>query len=345
MKRKPTQKLNFTKRALEAIPIPPEGQRVIVFDTGTRGLGFMVFPSGARSFFHRRFAGGSAARTTIGRFEPDGRSGISIDQARGKAAELNAKLAKWKNDGSVGPHPLAKVDRATATFKELLDAYIRSHVALNANNRENAERQLRWIAEKYFKAWYGRRIDSIRIGDVIALRDSIGPQHRYQANRVVERLRAIFNWSAGRKDGKVNFWRLENPATDVALYPEEKRKRFLQPDEMQKFNQELQREFEKTPREGEDRPDLDLHDFLTLALATGARRSNVLAMRWSDISFERANWHVPFSKSGEGYDVALTAAAITVLRRRQGEVTDDAVYVFPGCGKSGHLLDMKKQWD
>ncbi len=120
MTRKPTRKLNFTKRALAAIEVPEGGERIIVFDTNTPGLGFVVFPSDARSFFHRRFAGGVAERTTIGSFED-----FSIEQARGKAAELNAKLAQWKSAGSEGPSPLANAERAQATFGELVEAYIR----------------------------------------------------------------------------------------------------------------------------------------------------------------------------------------------------------------------------
>jgi integrase len=328
MKRKPSRRLNFTRRALASLPVPQGDDRVIVFDTNTPGLGFVVFPSGVRSFFHRRFANGVAERTTIGRFED-----FAIDQARGKAAELNAKLAQWKLADFEGPNPLANAERAQATFGELLEAYIRGHLKLNANDPERAEGDLRWMAKKYFDAWTSRRIDSIRIEDVLALRNKIGLAHRYQANRLVQTVKALFSWSAGRKDGKVNFWPVANPARDIELYPEEKRRRFLQPEELVKFNHELKKEVHR-----------DLHDFLILALATGARKSNVFAMRWTDISFERANWRVPFSKSGEGYDVALTPAAIKVIRRRRGESPDDAEFVFPSHGKSGHLVDLKKQW-
>jgi integrase len=329
MKRKPARRLNFNKRSLEALPVPRDRERVIVFDTNTPGLGFVVFPSGVRSFFHRRFAKGVAERTTLGRFED-----LSIPQARGKAAEFNAKLAQWKLDGFEGPSPLAKSDRTQATFSELLEAYIQNHIKLHANNPQGAERHLRWMAKKYFGAWTERRIDSIRIEDVLAVRNAIGHKHKYLANRLVESVKAIFNWSAGRKDGKVNFWPVENPARDIELYPEEKRKRFLQPHELVKFNDELKNEAHH-----------DLRDFLTLALASGARKSNVLAIRWSDISFERANWHIPISKNGEGYEVTLMPAALQVLRRRRGETPDNVDFVFPSHGKSGHLVDLKKQWD
>jgi Phage integrase family/Arm DNA-binding domain len=292
MKRKPAQKINFTKRALEALPVPRDG-RLTVFDTQTLGLGFTVFASGVKTFFHRRFANGRAERTTLGSFED-----MSIPEARGRAANVNAKVAQWKLSGFKGPSPFAKSARTGATFNELLEAYITGKVS-EANNPAEAERNLRWMTKKYFVAWTARRIDSITIEDVLAVRNTVGEKHKYQANRLVEMVKAVFSWSAGSKDGKVNFWPVENPARNVELYEEEKRERFLQPHELVAFNDELKKETHR-----------DLRDFLTLALATGARKSNVLAMRWSDIDFERANWNISVTKSGKPYDVNLTSAAL-----------------------------------
>jgi len=327
MKRKQAQKINFTKRALEALPVPRDG-RLTVFDTQTLGLGFTVFASGVKTFFHRRFANGRAERTTLGSFED-----LSIPQARGQAANANAKVAQWKLNGFQGPSPFAKTARTGATFGELLEAYIKGQVS-QANDPADAERNLRWMAKKYFGAWTARRIDSITIEDALAVRNKLGEKHKYQANRLVEMVKAVFSWSAGSKDGKVNFWPVDNPARNVELYDEEKRERFLQPHELVAFNDELKKESHR-----------DLRDFLTLALATGARKSNVLAMRWADISFERANWNITVTKSGKPYDVSLTPAALQVLRRRREETPDGGAFVFPSHGKSGHVIELKKQWD
>src|SRR4029077_14721732 len=87
----------------------------------------------------------------------------------------------------------------------------------------------------------------------------------------------------------------------------------------------------------------DTRDVLALYLATGARRGNVNGMRWADISFELLTWRIPMSKSGEGYDVALTPAAIEVLERRH-ETKGESEFVFPARSKSGHIVDIKKKW-
>jgi integrase len=132
----------------------------------------------------------------------------------------------------------------------------------------------------------------------------------------------------------VNFWRVENPARDVSFYDEKERERFLSPSELVRLNSLLAKESHQI-----------LADFLVLAINTGARKSDVLAMRWADIQWEREIWRVPFPKGGEAYDVALLPAAVEVLSRRRSEAADSAEFVFPSAtAKSGHVEDVKKQW-
>jgi integrase len=83
-----------------------------------------------------------------------------------------------------------------------------------------------------------------------------------------------------------------------------------------------------------------MRDFVLLSLLTGARRQNVLTMRWDQISFERAEWRIPETKNGSPQTVALTGEAIAILQSRHinGE------WVFPGSGRTGHLVSPKKGW-
>jgi integrase len=117
------------------------------------------------------------------------------------------------------------------------------------------------------------------------------------------------------------------------LYPEKSRRRFLQADEMVRFEAALKTE-----------PSQDLKDFLALSMATGARKSDVLSMRWQDIQWERKNWCVPFPKNAESYNASLEDAEIAILERRRKEVPDSSPWVFPGRAKSGHMENVRKPW-
>ena len=90
-----------------------------------------------------------------------------------------------------------------------------------------------------------------------------------------------------------------------------------------------------------DEPEL-FRDFFLMLLLTGARRANVQAMRWEDISVERTVWRIPETKSGEPVTVPLVTEAMEILTRRKGAI--DSPFVFPSHGKSGHLIEPNPAW-
>lgn len=79
-----------------------------------------------------------------------------------------------------------------------------------------------------------------------------------------------------------------------------------------------------------------------MLLATGARKSNVLAIRWKDINLNQAIWRVPDTKNGEPYQIALTSTALEIFESRHAfEKTE---WVFSAPSKSGYLEEPKKAW-
>jgi integrase len=112
----------------------------------------------------------------------------------------------------------------------------------------------------------------------------------------------------------------------------------LQADELKRFFEALVQE-----------PNEAMRDFFMLSLLTGARRANVLAMRWSEISFERKEWQIPRTKNGDPQTITLTDEAIQVLKERKS-MNDEldkhaqSQFVFPGEGKTGHLAEPCKGW-
>ncbi len=322
--------MNLTEKSVQKITAKPERQHI--YDSEVTGFGLRIEPNGRKSFFWFAKVNGKPRFRALGEFPR-----VTAGQARNEARALAGIAANWKKANFEGPDPFEKRRSASPdtvpTFAELVEAYIANHVREAANNPVRAEYDIRWRVKRHFAEWLARPIDQITITDVLAVKRACGAR-RVLANRAVEFIRTLFNWSASSRDAKVNFWRVPNPAKDISLFDEEERERFLQPDELVRFHDCLKNE-----------PSRDLADFLRLALSTGARKSNVLAMRWADISFERQNWHIPESKNGKGYDVALTRPALDVLETRRELAADDAEFVFPSNSKSGHILDVKKSWD
>lgn len=79
--------------------------------------------------------------------------------------------------------------------------------------------------------------------------------------------------------------------------------------------------------------------YIYTSLFTGARKSNVLAMRWENINFERCEWLIPETKNGESLRIYLTEISIRYFKKpSQGE------WVFESIGKTGHLAEPKSGW-
>jgi integrase len=318
-------KTNFTVKAIERLPI--RERRYNIFDEGTRSLGLAVYPGGQKTFFHLKKIQGWPRRTTLGAF-PD----MSIEAARGKAGELNSKLSKWKDNDFDGPDPLQR-PKGELTLEKLLDDYCDRCLpnSTKCKNPANAASDAKWQLNKYVTSWRTRKLGQIRRAEVIdlhlQLKEEAGP---YTANRVLQLLRALFNWAI-HPDSCL--WSGVNPAAKIALFREEKRKRFLDENELKRLFAALKDKATTT----------DLSDYVNLALWTGARRNDVLAMRWADVKLDDNRWDVPDSKSGQ-YVIPFTPEAVSILKRRQKTAKEGNPWVFPSFGKQGHLVDVKGAW-
>jgi integrase len=306
--------------------LKPRELRYNVVDTEVRGLGIVVQPSGTKSFYHVRKIQGWPERTHLGVYPEYG-----LDLARGKAAELNGKLAKWKGDEFEGANPIKKPKR-TYTLGGVLDDYVERHLKVNAKNPKKAEWYARWQFDKYLASWRNRPLATI---DRTAVRDRhaeiVKAHGGVTANRTVTFLRTLF-YHALHPD--IGLWSGINPARDPVkfLAAESGRDRTLQQSEWPKFFEELRNE-----------PNPDLRDAVLLALFTGQRRGSILKMRWADLDLRRGLWTVTAFKGRKGkkpHIVPLIDEALTVLKRRPR--VDDSEWVF--LGRNGALTTLEKPW-
>jgi integrase len=170
---------------------------------------------------------------------------------------------------------------------------------------------------------------------------SIGTERgEYAANRAVQLARAVYN--------KAKIWKLfvgENPFASITLFTETPRNRFLTQDETTALLGRLL-----------SHPNADLRDFGVIALFTGARKANVLAMQWCELNLteKAATWTIPSSKTknSSAQVIPLGPSEVSILSERLLRATEEAAtkgaviseFVFPGSGKSGHCVDLKRSW-
>jgi integrase len=317
MKRGATQRVNFTERRLAALPTP--SKRAIIYDTAAQSLGLKCEPSGRKVWFWFRSIAGRPTWKTIGP-HPD----VSLEAARQKANEYNYKLAEWQKDGSsIGSNPF-ETHRGALTLGEMFEHYLARHIRSHAHHPEKAEYEIRSRINTHLASWMNRRVSDVRRKDVIELHATIGQTHKSQANRLLEDLRAAINWAI-----EAELWTGENPCSKIKAYHEASSTRFIQPDEMPKLFSAMKKE-----------TDRDIVDFVNLSLWCGARKMDILSMRWSDLSLDDHRWNVPDPKNRQSYQIALTPEAVEILKSRR----NDSEFVFPARSACGHVVDIKKKW-
>jgi len=306
------RKFNFVKKAIDVLPTPKGEQRAYYYDSRTRGLALAVSPAGRKTFVLYRKVNGKPERINIGVY-PD----LTIEQARGEAERLNGAIALGDN-----PAQQRRTIRAEDTLGTLWDRYYEEY----AQHKRTGEK-IKGMFTLYLNCWALRKLSTITHSDVVRLHAHIGQTRgKIVANRGIELLSSMFTQARERWN-----WSGENPAADVEAFPETKRKRFLQPDELPYFFKALAEEQNEIIR-----------DYILFSLVTGARRGNVQAARWDEINFERGVWVIPRTKNDESVTVPLTNVAVDILERRKAEA--DSPWVFPGDGITGHLTEPKAGW-
>lgn len=306
------KKFNFTKEKLDNLPIPTN--RETYQDAKVAGLVIRVSKTGSKSFsFFRRVKGGEPIRVTLGKYPL-----ISIENARLEASKLNLSVESRDN-----PSIVRKAIKAEPTFKELFNQYLERHSKPNKRTwNEDVQKYQKYLDKPLGKL----KISAISRKEISDIHNKISiAGNPTTANRVLALISSIF--------GRAIEWSLidRNPAIGIRRNKEIKRERFIQVNEIASFFDALRAEANHTVR-----------DIFLIALLTGARRDNVISMKWADISFERAEWFIERTKNGESQTITLSPEAIEILSNRK--LSKASKYVFEGTGQTGHFVNPEKGW-
>lgn len=307
-------KINFTKEALLSLPKPEAGKRAVYLDSKTAGLQVRVTDTGAKTFsVYRRVKGGRPERVTLGRFPA-----LTVEQARKLAARINAEIEEGAN-----PAEVKRAHKEEPTFAELFKEYGERH-----GKKKRSWNTDESIYNNHLEKPLGKRKLSA-IGRETVSRILSDLEKAGKSGGTVNNVRALISSIYGRA---IEWgYASANPVVGTKTRAKVKRDRFLQSDELPRFFKALAEE-----------PNETLRDYILMALLTGARRSNLLAMRWRDVNLTEGVWRIPRTKNGTPQNVTLSPEALTILKARKQTADDEAVYVFPGVGESGHIEEPKK---
>jgi integrase len=311
---------NITKRAVDAAKAHKADS--YLWDKELRGFGLKVTPAGRKVYLVQYQLGGRKGRTrrvTIGRHGE-----ITPSFARAEAKRLLGEIA-------AGRDPAVERDKAHAgrSVGVVLEQFMAEHVRpkLKTCTAEGYQR----VAKLYVLPAIGRR----SIGDVT--RQDIARLHHemnakpYQANSALAMLSKFFSWAEKhglRPDGS-------NPCRHVVKYRERKRERFLSQGELGRLGDAL--------REAEQNKSCSTWVVAAIRLLTltGARRNEIITLRWENVSEEHQHLMLPDSKTGRKA-IHLNAPALALLQtilRLEGNP-----FVICGEKPGRHLVNLEKPW-
>lgn len=312
----------LTKTAIDALPQPAEKDSVDYQFNQVPGLVLRVRRSGAKAFYVlKRRKGGGLIREKIGSY-PD----ITPEQARKKAAELLAALAVGDD-----PTEARREIRGALSVQQAFDLFVekkrnKSGAPLSPKTKEEYTRCLRL----YWSAIAKKKLPEITRDEVARQYRKIGLEYPTTANRARAMLASLFNWCVEHEMIDAN------PVSGVKkAFADVERDRFLSGDELQRFFGAL------------DFINPDMRDFFLIALLTGARRSNVQAMAWTELDLQAGEWRIGRTKNGTSQTVPLSPEVVQILESRKWSaqlLSSGSPFVFPGSGTTGHLVEPKKAW-
>ncbi len=292
------------------------GRRNVRWDSELPGFGLRVYPSGKKTFVVSYRVKGRSRLYALGAFGK-----LTLHQARDEAREV-FRTVRAGGD----PVEAKRTAGRGKTFGDLIEDFMTRHVQAQKLKTEKAIR--RRLDRNIPKSWKSRLAEAITTADIEDLHTKIGETRPYEANRLLEILKAMYNraptWGYVPKDA-------DNPAVGVRRHKEVKRKRWARPHEIEALAWAIDQE-----------PSVYVRAAFVLYILTGVRKSELLAARRRDIDWQEGTLRLPDTKSGEAQNVPLSAAAQAILRALP--VMSGNPYIFPGEKRGAHLVNIDKAW-
>ncbi len=338
-------KAKIGKRTVDGVPKPVEGETKL-WDTEIKGFFLRVYATGRRVYALKYRMGSHQRIFTIGTHG----SPWTPESARDAAREALERVQAGED-----PAVAKKTSRAAMTVANLIDAYLEDGPATKPAKRASTWLHDRSNLDRHIKPLLGRKIANLvtKAEAAKAIRDIVEGKTAKDEKSGKKRGRAIITGGEGaarrtRTTAAAMFaWGIEhghvanNPFSGVKLASAPVRERFLSRDEAAKFLAAL------TELESEGDVSRTFGDALRLLLLTGARKTEILALRWSEVDIGRKVILLPPARTKAGGKtgerrVTLSPTALDVLTARRPKDAPTDAYVFPSSRGEGPIIGVRR---
>ena len=295
--------------------------RFVRWDSEVKGLGLRVYPSGKKAWVLSYYVEGRKRMMQLGVLPS-----LTLDKARKAALSHKGKMAAAEAMNTTPVDPIAERQEARRgdSVADLCSAFLDRH----ASKRKTAGEYKRRFEKYILPAWGKMKVKDVKRPDVAALHNIIGKDAPYEANRVLALVSVLFE-----KGNEWGFLPDEhiNPALRIKKFQEKKRDRWVTHEEMPRLADAI---------EGE--ADIYVRSALWLLLLTGARKSELLGLKWSDIDLARKEIRLADTKAGRIHHIPLSEESLEVINNIPP--VKDNPYLLPGRIEGQHLVNIDKPW-
>jgi len=321
-------KLKLTKSGVEKLPyyLPspqqPKKNQELFWDTELVGFGLRVTGT-SKTYIVEKRVNRRTVRARIGRHNQ-----IPTDKAR----KIAQKLIYEMTDGKDVNARKQAIQGESITLQQAFDEFL--------EKRDLKERTV-WDYQRAmdisFKIWKRKRIIDVTREMVSRHYTKLGDQiGKAQANQSMRFLRSLINFAAGQYengDGKPLI--KDNPVSIITQtktwYRVERRQTIIK-------NHDLASWFEAVDLLNSDL----VKDYLKVLLFTGLRRQEAMKLQWDQVNLKAKTLTVIDTKNRNPLTLPFGTFILKLLKDRKSKATDSP-FVFPGSGKTGHLVESKYQ--
>lgn len=287
-----------------------------VWDTHTTNLNVRVSANGVKTYYScYRNSSGTQRWPRIGRA-----SAFTVDQARKIARDIQNMVDQGRD-----PVEEARETISAPTMNELWQDYLHQHARPKKKATSAAADERLWQLHLSHR-FAAMKVEAVSISSIrkmhAGMRETPGA-----ANRALALLSMMMSFAIQ------NDWRVDNPCKKVQRYPEHKKERYLSDTEISSLWTALESDSDKCAV-----------TMITLLLLTGARRGEVMNMRWEDLSLSsdapswtlRAGQQKSERASIRDFVRPLDPAVAAILTEwKQSQHVASLHWVFPSDRKQG----------
>lgn len=331
----------LTKRVVDQLVTATKDY--FVWDLDVHGFGVKVTPAGNKAFIYQyRNQHGKTRRVTLGKLGK-----ITTDQARRKAESYRSQVVQGHD-----PAQEKQDERKAETVGQILDLYLKS--AKFAQKAESTQKYDRSRIERHLLPLLGRKVaKKLTRGDVETAFRDIKEGKTANDEKLGARSRSIVKGGEGAARGAIRLLRSafswavherllpENVAKGVDIGRDGERGLVLQgAAEYESLFRTLE------TMEQQRRIRQPVADVIRLIALTGARKSEIAALRWSYVDLKNgllkipATGHKTGKRSNRAKEIGLPTAAQAIIARQPDGRAEDLV--FPST--SGGVMSLNKIW-